>query len=84
LKKVIVEKCSPTDPDYDWNNKLKSDTNLNLPRVNATKEKPMPNKSMILNNKSTNSPYLNHDETGISPNRNDLQKMSIYQDREDR
>ena len=43
---------------------------------------------MIMNHKSTNSPHaINelNDETGISPNiRNDLQKMSIFQDREDK
>lgn len=84
MKKVIVEKCSPQEPDYDWNNKLKSDTNLHLQKFNTNKEKQIPNKSMILNNKSTNSPYLNNDETGITPNKNDLQKMSIFQDRDDK
>lgn len=84
MKKVILEKCSASDPDYDWNNKLKSDTNLNLPKVNTNTFNKIPNKSMVLNNKSTNTPYELNDVTGISPNHNDLQKMSIFQDREER
>jgi len=83
LKKVILEKCSANEPDYDWNNKLKSQTNLDLTKNNLNNDNKKPNKSMVLNNKSTNSPYNNNDDTGISPNHNELQKMSIFQDNEE-
>jgi len=83
LKKVILEKCSANDPDYDWNNKLKSQTKLDLNKYNLYNDIKKPNKSMILNNKSTNSPYIYNDDTGLSPNRNDLQKMSIFKENEE-
>jgi hypothetical protein len=38
-----------------------------------------PNVSMALNNKSTNSPYEGIDDTGISPNKKDLDRSSIFQ-----
>jgi hypothetical protein len=78
---VIVEKSSPNDPDYDWNNKLKSLTNFDLPKNNPNENK-KPNVSMLLNNKSTNSPYEGMDDTGISPNKNDLDRNSIFQKEE--
>ena len=35
---------------------------------------------MALNNKSTNSPYeMGIDDTGISPNKKDLDRSSIFQ-----
>jgi len=79
-----LDKCSLKDPDYDWNNKLKSETTLDLSKNNTNNDNKKPNKSMILFNKSTNSPNINQDDTGISPNNNELQKMSIFQDKDDK
>jgi hypothetical protein len=39
---------------------------------------------MALNNKSTNSPYEGNDNSGISPNKKDLDRSSIFQKEEEK
>lgn len=79
FKKVIIENCSTSDPDYDWNNSLRSQTHYEIQKYNSNVNKNK-NKSMFLNNKSTNA-FDNKDDTGISPKiNNELNKMSIFQD----
>lgn len=82
LKKIISENSNSASPDYDWNDKLKSSTDYDINKnVNVYKK---PNVSMALNNKSTNSPYdgAGIDDTGISPNKKDLDRSSIFQKEE--
>ena len=79
LKKVISETNSAS-PDYDWNDKLKSSSNYDINKNTTGYKKP--NVSMVMNGKSTNSPYEGIDDTGISPNKNDLEKNSIFQKEE--
>ena len=89
LKNVINNNCSPDTPDYDWNNKLKSDTNYEISKImeNNNAQKKKPNTSMFLNNKSTNSliaPDPNDDTTLLPNHNNDLNKMSIFHKEEDK
>jgi hypothetical protein len=77
LKKIISENSNSANPDYDWNDKLKSSTDYDIDKKLTYKK---PNVSMALNNKSTNSPYeMGIDDTGISPNKRDLSRGSIFQ-----
>lgn len=64
LKKILKYNCDNSDPDFDWDYNLKSNGKYDLLN-NLGKYK---NKSMLMNNKSTNSQIFNRDETAISPN----------------
>lgn len=62
LKRVLSNYCENLDPDFDWNKNLKSKEKYDISNHGKYK-----NKSMIMNNKSTNSQIYNKDETAISP-----------------
>lgn len=82
LKKTIQENSNSANPDYDWNDKLKSNTDYDNNKTNNVYKKP--NVSMALNNKSTNSPYEYNDNSGISPNKKDLDGSSIFKKEEEK
>lgn len=82
LKKIISENSNSASPDYDWNDKLKSSTDYDINKNGYVHKKP--NVSMALNNKSTNSPNEGMDDTGISPNKKDLDRSSIFQKEEEK
>lgn len=83
LKKIITDNTNSSNPDYDWNDKLKSTTEYEVNKNGYVNKKQ--NISMALNHKSTNSPYEGGiDDTGISGNKKDLDKNSIFQKEEEK
>lgn len=68
MHNVLSKYCENEEPDFDWDKTLKSNGKQEAVssngNVNIGKYK---NKSMLMQNKSTNSQIINRDETAFSP-----------------
>ena len=73
LKKVLKNNCEISNPDFDWNYKLKSNSNYEC-NNDENKHK---NKSMLLNISTISHVYFK-DETGISRNFLKINGNSIF------
>jgi hypothetical protein len=70
LKNILKNYCDNEDPDFDWDKTIKSNDRYEVPNNNSNHNingRLMKNKSMLMNNKSTNSQINNKDETTFSP-----------------
>lgn len=70
LKDILKKHCENEDPDFDWDKNLRSKGKYEIPIINGISNMNIgkyKNKSMLMQNKSTNSFIDNKDESAFSP-----------------